>query len=347
MGRDEAFIKYRDEIRGYLEAGKQELAGRYAQMLEGFGRQLKERIEALCRRIRKPAAYVQISLLQCLIGQDIYRIMISVHDETYFLDSDMNAAFLDVNELFDSMQSLKRKLYDTAAYYHGTVQLYEADRIIVKLAMEFFKEIGGEFRPFFRDFDRWDGVVSLPAGPKLVVKWGEHREYSETIFLMNRREKTQEEFILKNEQNSLEEWDGQYIYQGWDGTNFSDAACCRKNLMFVNMRGCRLERVTWENCLAYGAAFRQAELEDVVFTGCDLSRCDFRKARLKHVRFIQCRLDGSDFAGAQMQEADFAGSTMEDVLFTREELSLSGLDAVQLQRLRVEEEPYVFHDGRR
>ena len=70
----------------------------------------------------------------------------------------------------------------------------------------------------------------------------------------------------------------------------------------------------------------------MVFTGCDLSRCDFRKARLKHVRFIQCRLDGSDFAGAQMQEADFAGSTMEDVLFTREELSLSGLDAVQLQR---------------
>ena len=77
--------------------------------------------------------------------------------------------------------------------------------------------------------------MSLPAGPKLVVKWGEHREYSETIFLMNRREKTQEEFILKNEQNSLEEWDGQYIYQGWDGTNFSDVACCRKNLMFVNM----------------------------------------------------------------------------------------------------------------
>ena len=41
MGRDEAFIKYRDEIRGYLEAGKQELAGRYAQMREGLKSALK------------------------------------------------------------------------------------------------------------------------------------------------------------------------------------------------------------------------------------------------------------------------------------------------------------------
>ena len=62
-----------------------------------------------------------------------------------------------------------------------------------------------------------------------------------------------------------------------------------------------------------------------------------------------------DLAGLERQMADRRNRLLilcnphnpSGRVFTREELSLSGLDAVQLQRLRVEEEPYVFHDGRR
>lgn len=347
MERDEALLKYQSEIAGCLEAGKQELTRQYILIKNDFERQLREHIIQICKKVKRPVTYFQISLLQCLIGQGIYRIMISVHDESYFLDSDMYVELFDVNDLFDGVQALKKKLYDAAGYYHGVIQLYSVDKLLVKMVMGFFKGICGELRHYFRDFDEWDGVRSLPESSRLVVKWGEHREHSETVFLINRQKKTQEQFISKNKENELKEWNFQYIYQGWDTTDLSGFLFRTKNFMFLNMRSCRLKDGVWEYCLIYGAAFRQTEFEHVVFSNCDLSQCNFRKTVLKNVRFIQCKLDGSDFTGAQMQEVDFTGSSMENVLFNREWISIAGLNANQLQQLRVEEEPYVFHNGGR
>lgn len=345
MNREEALCKFQEEIAVKLEQVKLKLIEQYVLKEEKFQERISESISQLCKKITRPVNYFQISLLRCLIGQGVFRIMISAHDDNYFLDSDMYVEFFDADTLFSELEELKQELFGISRNYNGRIQYYDVDFYIVNLAMDFFKSQGGKFRSYFKDFDQWECICTIPKGSRLVVKWGEHREYSETVFLMDMSSKTQEQFEEKNIKNQLKEWDNQYICQGWDMSGFLGFRMCRKNFMFINMRSCRLKDCRWDTCLIVGGVFRQSEFEQVTFRNCDLSLSDFRNAQLKQVGFIQCNLSNSDFTGAKMQEVKFTDSKMEGAVFSRQALAYTGLDAIQLQQLKVEEMPYVFYNG--
>ena len=58
--------------------------------------------------------------------------------------------------------------------------------------------------------------------------------------------------------------------------------------------------------------------------------------------FLQCNLSNADFTGTELQGVAFTGSMMDNAVFSRDGLSCKGLNAGQLQKIRMEEEPYVF-----
>ena len=94
--------------------------------------------------------------------------------------------------------------------------------------------------------------------------------------------------------------------------------------------------------MLHGAAFQNAKIKQTIFAGCDMSGGDFRNVDFHQVQFIQCNLTGADFTGAKFEMTQFPGSQMEDAKFSRNGLYCEGLDANQLQQVRLEEEPYVF-----
>ncbi len=346
MEREKARIQYREDARAALEAGLQKLAAQYERERTAFAKQLYEGLEQLCAKAGEGVCYFQISLLRCLISQGTYRVMLSAHNQQYFLDREMRTVWFDADGTFGLPAETRECMDEIVRDSQGRYQYYDADREIARAAMDFFKSRGGELRHLFRDFDRWDCVRRLRPGPKLVVKWGEHRELSETLFLMEREEKTQEAFEKRNRGNDRRQWNDAYVYQSWDFTQLAGLAVREKSLLFAGLRGCHLTDCRWESCLLTGAALRDTQMERVDFINCDLHLCDFRNVRLRQVRFFGCNLSGADFLGAQMEETAFADSDLTGACFSREALACPGLSAAQLQQLIVKEEPYVFYDGR-
>jgi len=346
MNREEALKDYTLTIQEYLDWGNRQLEEDYDDLEKAFFGQLKVAIEQLCEKIDHPVRYLQVSLLRSPMWQDTYQVMLSAYDEEYFLDAQPIIAVFDIGIVFRPLEDVRKNLYETARNYRNKVQKYDCDKFIMDIAVSFFKKKAERARRFLWDLDKWDCIKNIPKYSRFVVKWGEHRDYSETVFLVDYESRNQEEFNSYNEKNSIDNWDHQYVYQCFDRIVLMDIAIQRKNFMFMGMRDSKIEQSVWECCMFLGASFRNAAMREVIFAGCDLSQCDFRKASLNNVRFIQCKLSGSDFREIVMEKTSFENCEMEGVLFTRNNAAYAGLDAHQLQQIIIEEEPHVFYYGR-
>lgn len=347
MNREEALQDYKNKIQGYLNQGKHQLEEGYLSWEQDFQNQLEKELSCLCSMMEAPVKYFQISLLRSMMYQNTFEVMVSAHNEKYFLDTEMVKVTFDISRIFQMLEDLRVILYDMAKPYMGKIQAFDGDRLMMDMVMDFFKNKANDFRFFFRDFDQWECLIPVPKCSRLVLKWGEHRENSETIFLMDMEPKTQELFMENNHQNTIERWEPQYVYQSFDHTTIQDIVMQKKNFLFLGMRESTIRRSSWENSMFAGAGFRNTRMEQVVFAGCDLSRCDFRNASLYEVRFIHCKLLEADFRDVVLEGTSFECCDMEHALFSREKLAYAGLDAIQLQQIRIQEEPYVFYDGRR
>ncbi len=346
MNREAALKDYHDKMQDYLNEQNHLLEQNYLVSEREFQTQLYDQICNLCKSVTMPVKYFQVSFLRSMLSQDVFMLMISVHNEEYFLDLDYKKTTLDVTRLFLPLISLKRTLYDMIPPYMGKIQKFDADRIIMGIAVDFFKKKANHMRRYFRDFDQWECIEDIPKYSRLVVKWGEHRGDSETLFLVDMQQKTQEEFIAYNQENRIDTWEPQYNYQSFDNAFLKDSVMQKKNFLFLGMRNGRIENSSWEASLFAGAGFKNSIMENVIFAGCDLSYCDFRNVNLKNAQFIQCKIVESDFRGALFLNIKFEDCEMQNTIFSRQDLAFAGLDAKQLQQIKIEEEPNVFHDGR-
>lgn len=347
MNRKEALEVYKKETEQLCKKGIEQLEQQYLEEEKWLKDRLCITIEKLCERVKKPVKYIQISLLQAQMDLEIFQLMICAYSEDYFLDSFPISEVIDINRLFLPLKNIRKQLYEYAEEYQGKIQKFDADSLIRKIAIEFYKKRAEKLRKFFRDIDQWNCIQLLPKSERFIVKWGEHRELSDTLFLMDKTTKTQEQFIAINEKNTIEKWDTQYVYQCFDNVVFLDMTVEKKNLMFIGMRTCHLERCQWDRVFFYGGSFRETVCRQVIFIGCDFTGCDFRNAILEQVQFLYCNLSEADFTGAVIEDTEFPNSIMEGAYFSRENLSGHGLDANQLQQVKLEEKPYVFYDGRR
>jgi len=344
MNREEALEKYELNIQQYLLEGKEELKKNYHIVEAEFQRQIQKAICDLCGLVKSPVKYIQLSLLRTMIWQDSYMLLLSIHNEDYFLDEGTMQTVINIRKIFLPLTELRSKLYAATLPYQGKVDRFDADRIIMNEAMTFYKEKAGDFRRYFRDFEQWDAVRAMPKCSKLVVKWGEHRDYSETVFLIGFEVEEQKEFLDFNQTNSIAEWNTQFVYQSIDGAEVHDITMEKKNFLFMGMRKGKMTKCVWEFCMLRGANLKESSISQVVFGGSDLSQVDFCAARLEQVRFIQCNLSEADFSDVSLSETTFEECNMKGAIFSRQNLSYAGLDAHQLQQVLVKEEPHVFYN---
>jgi hypothetical protein len=346
MDRKEALQDYKNNIQPQLEQAEHQLEEHYLNLKKEFQVKLREEIVCLCKSIDRAVKYFQISLLRSPMSYNRFQIMLSAHDEEYFLDDKAVSIIFDVSEIFLPLMELKETIYGEFSFYMGKVQKFDADKLIIHMAMSFFKKQANDFRWYFQDFSKWDCIMELPKSIRLVVKWGEYREYSETVFLTSTQPGVQQQFVESNQNNSLEIWDSKYVYQSLDHMKIQGLVMEKKNVMFLGMRYAQMEQSVWNVCMLYGAGFRESVMEQVTFVGCDLSRSDFKNTVLRDVRFVKCQLSEADFCGVSLENVSFEDCEMEQALFSRQDLAYAGLSTRQLQQVRTREEPYVFYNGR-
>lgn len=344
MNREEVKQKYQEDVKEYLQNVSERLESGFAEEEKWFVQMVQKTLRQLYsnHEEKEKIRYLQMSLLRSRMDEDIYEILLSFHNEAYFLDPEPQMQAVDISGLFTPLKAARTALYQALRRYQGKVQKYDADRMIRETAMSVYKKRAERCRFLFRDLDCWMAEDGLQPGQRLTVKWGEFEEASETVFLTDTGEKDQKLFLAYNEQNTVEQWDFRYVYQSWETASFTDLEIKKMNLLFAVLRKCKIERCQWENCLMHGAGFRGSDLRQVVFAGCDLSGSDFRSVSFEQVLFLQCNLSDADFTGTELHDVQFNGSRMENAMFSRDGLSCKGLDAGQLQEIRMEEEPYVF-----
>ncbi len=337
MNRKEAVLKYKEETSGYLNECIKTLEENFLREGERLKNDICAEVLGLLSDTgnKDRIQYIQVSLLRSGIDEDVFQILISLHDKTYFLDKNPLMQTMDVSSLFAPLKEVRIKLYQSMEWYQGKIEKFDADRMVRETAMGFFKKMADQCRRLFRDMERWE------TG-RLVIKWGEFQEVSETIFLTEPGGRNQQQFLAYNEKNRLDQWDARYVYQSWESVQFADMTVQKRNLLFIMLRNSRMERCQWESCMMHGASFRDAGLKQVIFAGCDLSGSDFRGTVFDQVQFIQCNLEAADFTGDRIDTVQFTGSRMDGAAFSRESLSCGGFDASQLQQIQMEEEPYVF-----
>lgn len=344
MGREEAKEAYTGEASELLRQGM-ELVQKNWDKKEG---EVKEVVfQALqqllsCNEDKQEICYVQISLLRSQMDDDIYKLLLSLHDRAYFLDPAPRMQTVDISSVFFPLREIRAKLYQAMNTYQGKIENFDADRMIREAAMAFYKKKADSCRLLFRDLEQWRAEKGLPIWNRLTVKWGGYQEESETIYLTDTGEKNQSQFLAYNEKNSIDQWDPRYVYQSWETTSFSDMEAEKMNLLFLVWRNSSMEYCQWKGCMMHGGTFRSSRITQTVFAGCDMSGCDFREVEFSKVQFIQCNLTEADFTGAKFDMIQFSGSQMNNAKFSRNGICCNGLDAGQLQQIRLEEEPYVF-----
>lgn len=344
MDRTEAKKAYSEKVAGYLQEGMELLQKNWEEIIDEVKQTIFHGLYQLFLHSdsKEQIRYLQISLLRSQMDDDVYGMLLSLHNESYFLDPSPCMQKVDVSMIFTPLKEIRSELYQAVGEYQGRIEYFDADRLIRETAMTFYKKRADDCRGIFRDLELWRAEKGLSPWKQLIVKWGGFEEESETIYLIDKREKSQAQFLVYNEKNSITQWNVQYVYQSWETIKLSDIKIQKMNLLFIMLRNCKLDCCQWENCMMHGAEFQNSELKQVIFAGCDLSGSDFRNVEFDRVQFIQCNLTGADFTNATFNMIEFPGSQMENAKFSRNGLYCKGLDANQLQQVRLEEESYVF-----
>lgn len=344
MDREEAKRIYQEKTSEYLQNGMELLEKNWETEKEEVIQTILQTLFHLftCNKDKEQIQYVQMSLLRSQMDTDDYKMLLSLHNENYFLDPNPRMQVVDISNVFAPLRDVRTRLYEAIGAYQGKIENFDADRLIRETAMAFYKKQADCCRMLFRDLEQWRVEKGLLPWSRLVVKWGGFQEESETIYLTDTSEKNQSQFLRYNEKNSISQWDSQYVYQSWETVNFTDMTVQKMNLLFLMLRSCSMERCQWESCMVHGAEFQNSKIKQTVFAGCDMSGCNFRDVEFSQVQFVQCNLTGADFTRAKLDGIQFSGSQMEGAKFSRNGLYCKGLDASQLQQVRLEEEPYVF-----
>lgn len=344
MDREEAKRIYKEKTSVYFQEGMKLLQKNWDSKKDELMQTILQELLYLfsLNSDKEQIQYAQISLLRSQMDTDNYKMLLSLHNENFFLDPNPRMRIIDVSNVFAPLRDTRKKFYNSIGEYQGKIEYFDADWLIREAAMSFYKKQADGCRMLFRDLRQWGTEKGVLPWKRLVVKWGGFQEESETIYLTDTSEKNQPQFLAYNRKNSVSEWDSQYVYQSWETVCFTDMTVQRMNLLFLMLRNCSMDRCQWENCMVHGAGFQNSKINQTNFVCCDLSGCDFRDVEFNQVQFIQCNLTGADFTGAKFDMIQFPNSQMEGAKFSRNGLYCKGLDANQLQQVQLEEEPYVF-----
>lgn len=102
-----------------------------------------------------------------------------------------------------------------------------------------------------------------------------------------------------------------FIESDWQQAQFTDCRFRNCNLSLVNLKGCRLQQVIFEECKIVGLDFCKCE---------KFLHVTFRKSILHTCNFTDMKLKGTSFAGSNIREGYFSNTDLSECNFTETDL---------------------------
>lgn len=313
---------------------------------------------------------LQFEFLRSNLLNESYKIHLHGYNNLWYLDQHSVYEEIDLKFIFKPIINFKEQLIEKSRIYLGKVNIYDIQKIIFDAALDCYMEISQTVREYLWDLDEEDWIKGMMFSDFYIIKWGEYKGNSETVFAMDSREKKSEDIEnLKKEKKS-------FIYSVWRKSILEDIDLSKENLLFVNFKESTLKNSdflesniisgefkdtkiqlcdftrskiigttlaksvikesNFKDCDLRSSDFNNAMIEDVGFDNSDLSFGNFVNSNFYKVSFKKCNLSNAYFSNAQFEEVNFKGADLSNTIFSREDIPFLHLSPEQLQGILIE-----------
>ncbi len=337
--------KEEKDFNKFLSSHKEQM---FKQVWDGFYRLLDTIEKEQQQNPEYKICYFQFSLLRYGMTQDIYKLLISAHNQDYFLDKNSKELEIDITWLFATLTDAGRKADELARQYMGKIETTLKYKYLMEQAFVHNKKLADLFRIEFTDMEECEPIQKIEKESYYLVKWGGYRELSETIYRIDCADKNQEHFLAYNNDNCFLEPNSTYNYQSWDETQLENIQIEKKNFIFASFKRSNLKSDVIAESFCFGTKFKEATIENCVFHTVSFERSDFRNSKMTNVAFQNCVLKNADFRGSNLENVFFTDSDMSGAVFLHEQVVTLDLDDKQRKQIVIwEGERDVFNLGRR
>ncbi|MBU3215193.1 pentapeptide repeat-containing protein [Clostridium estertheticum] len=297
-------------------------------------------------------AVLQFELLRINILNESYKILIHGYSSLWYLDKNSIYQEIDLKFLFEPFIKFKGKLIQAKNIYMGKVNFYDIQEIIFELVVECYNSMSELARIWLWNLDEEVWVKNGSFSDMYTVKWSEYQGQSETIFAMDNREKIMKDLL---ELKKVSEEKLPLVYSVWSNSNLENGDLTKQNMLFINFKASKLNNIDFsesnittaqfkdtnikkcefKRSKLIGTSFEYAKIEGCNFENADLRAVDFRKSILKDITFKNVDLRGSDFTGAIFNNVSFEDASVEEVVFSEQDVPFLYLTPEQLQTIYI------------
>lgn len=382
MNRTEALEEFNKDIDAELiDKYKLKFEKNLKEEDEKFGKLLFQSIKDLNKEILKnrkiitnyKAGVLHFELLRTNVLDDSYIIWLHGYNSLWYLDENSVHVEIDLKFLFEPFIEMKKELMSKIKVYMGKVTKYDVQNIIFKITSECFNKLSFVAREYFWDLDEEEWINEIELEDYYIIKWGEYREKSETVFAMDYRCKSKEELesLIKSDKNKMP-----FLYTVWRNGKYEDCDLSKQSLLFINFKESTLKKInfdesdiisgelkktvikecTFDNSRVVGTAFsesilkeckfnnsdlrssdfRIAKIDDVSFQGSNLTMTNFDCAEIYNVSFKDCLLNKANLTNCIFENVDFEGADLREAIFSRDVIPFIHLSPEQLQDIYIE-----------
>ncbi|MBU3104332.1 pentapeptide repeat-containing protein [Clostridium gasigenes] len=362
MNREESLEQFKEKVvKNLAEESKLSVEKNFKDneekvkelIIKGMKNLIKRAKESKEENNENKIAVFQFEFLRINIINESYKILIHGYNSLWYLDSNSIYEEIDLRFLFEPFIKIKEKLIKEKRIYMGKVNDYDIQKIIFELTAKCYMDISKTVRIWLWDLDEEEWMKESSIEDFYTVKWSEYQGKSETLFVMDNREKNIKEFLELKRQP---EEKTPYIYTVWKNSTLEDGDLTKQNMLFINFKGSKLKNINFSECdIIRGqfkdtkvkrciftnarvtlTSFENSKVEDSDFSNVDCTGADFRKSELRYVDFSNADLKNSNFINAKFKNVSFEGANLEDAIFSSKDIPFINLTSEQLQTIYID-----------
>lgn len=325
MTREEALTHFKSYAGELLKDYKQifwvELQEKYLPFLKESVEESLMALKELCKKANKEEiVYFQFSLLRTDLVKRQFTLLLHGYDVRWYLDDEPLIVQTQLNRIFSSILPLWDQLLLEQKKYVGKVNAYDVQAIIHEEIMACNKLIAHTLRLTMRDIEKTELLKDLPLAKMWVFRWGEYRDDSEIVFLVDRESKTPKDW--EDAMDKLAYQEDALVCTYWYELDLENQKCEHQKMYFSGFEKSRLTHSSFMGTQLIGAKFRN----------CTIKSCSFKEANLRNADFRETHFEDVDFEGA-----DLTGTTFSDVDVSYLHLTPEQLQMIQIERSKPSE----------
>ena len=319
MIRKEAWERYQEEIKGTIQAYREEmgrnLSGQ-AKEWEGIVADAVDRLrEPVLKQRKMPLCYVHFSFLRVDLIRRDYRLLAQGMDERWYLDTEPAEAVTETRELLAPFDRLWDSLTGQSRKYAGYVNAYDIRSLMFEEKERIDRSIACLLRWGLRDWKERGLFAGVPFSREWILKWGEYWGDSEMLLHVDWRSKGMDAW--KEAVRTAGRREDALVFGCW----------YKEELKGTELKGQDLRFSVFEKC----------SLKGIVFEGCNLEGSRFFGSRFEGCSFYGCCLTGADFSECVFENVSLAGAELAGAVFPAESVPFLHLDPRQLQKVMLKQ----------